>query len=108
MINLTKEQIVKEVDKEMATGKHKYLWLAKDEVAKRFNINLMTLDNYYYDFKKREIFNVWIEKIEGSFFQVRARDESEAIIKARREWKKENKHPKIRSVNKLNIKEDKK
>jgi hypothetical protein len=103
MINLTPEQIVKEVDEEWLTGKHKYLWLAKDVIAKRFNINPMTLDANYYKAKKRKEFRVWIEQVNACVFDVKALNEDEAIIIARRIWKKENQTPDVGDVKLLQL-----
>jgi hypothetical protein len=53
-MKLTKEQSIKEVDKEFASGKHDFLWQAKRQVAQRFNINESTLDNWYYNKPKKK------------------------------------------------------
>jgi len=47
------KEIRKLVDEEYATGKHKHLYLAKKEVAKRIGMNELTLDSLYYKDKRQ-------------------------------------------------------
>jgi hypothetical protein len=101
-MNITNEQFTEEVDREIATNKHKYLYRARDEVAKRLGINQTTAEHIYYQTKKKKLFRVWIQQVNASMFDVKAEDIESARATAIRMWRGENHYPVVEAAQELN------
>lgn len=61
------KDIKKLVNEEMKRGKHKYLYQAMDVVSKKIGMNVLTLNNKYYNKKNKEMDKVWKDVREHNF-----------------------------------------